>query len=82
VMGFSGVHDSLPWSIQCCNRSKFTGAQVLAFLEIVVHEVDPEKIRADGTYGFTKPRLGNFLVIGVWPPSKPAFGFPLPERDF
>jgi hypothetical protein len=33
------------------------------------------------TYGFTNPRLGNSLVIGVWPPSKLAL-IPGPERAF
>jgi hypothetical protein len=36
VIGFSGVQDNLPWFIQCCSRSKFTGAHTLAFLKVTI----------------------------------------------
>jgi hypothetical protein len=29
-----------------------------------------------------KPFFGKRFEMGVWPPSKPALGFPLPERAF
>jgi hypothetical protein len=34
------------------------------------------------THELVKPFLGKSLEIVVWPPSKPALGFPLPDRAF
>ena len=38
MMGFSGVDSSRPWSIQNWSLSRFTGANVFAFLRSTQHK--------------------------------------------
>lgn len=67
-MGFSGVEDAgiLPWSIQCCRRSRFKGAHSRAVLH-TENKSDFQYCLPLGlkTHKLVKPRLGNSFVIGV-----------------
>lgn len=40
------------------------------------------KTRRYNTHELVNPFLGKSFEIVVWPPSKPALGFPLPDRAF
>jgi hypothetical protein len=53
VMGCSGVDTRRPWSTQCCNLSRFTGAYSLVFLDSFWWS----------TSGAGTLRVGNTLVI-------------------
>lgn len=66
----------LPRSIHRCKRFKFNATYSLPSLTSIV------RMGGQRDYGLWNPRLGNRLCSGVWPPSKPGLGAPLPDLAF
>jgi hypothetical protein len=75
VMGFSGDECSLPWSIQCCIRSRLIGAYTLRFLDETVRRAKPAARHYARIY---KALLGEPLRNGSLTTFKTSFWFSIP----